>query len=386
MLIDAMAWLPVFFLYFSSHLSLAEVLRLEALYYVVVVMLEVPSGYLSDRVGRKVTLVLAASAFVISYVVFISARDFSAFAIAQLALATGMAFRSGTDAAFLYDTLHCLGRDDEYGQREAQLERLSLSASAVAVVLGGISATFELSYAYWISLFAAAGSLLTAIRFTEPAHSVDAKDASGFAHQLVLCLRNLQDHSLAWLFAFFIVAYVLAHVPYEFYQPYLRLLESAGMLKVIDAPQASGLLFGLTMLLGAWVAGRAMHWQQRFGLNTVLLFAVLLQLLVIALLGLWLHPLVIAILLFRNIPMAMIHAPMNAAITPRVARGQRATYLSLQSLAGRLAFSVALFLGSIGLEAESADWFTLSSLLQIYAVFGGIAFAALYLTRFRMHP
>ena len=53
MLGDTMARLPVFFLYFSSHLSLSEVLRLEALYCLAVVVLEAPSGYFSDRVGRR---------------------------------------------------------------------------------------------------------------------------------------------------------------------------------------------------------------------------------------------------------------------------------------------------------------------------------------------
>lgn len=383
MLGDAMAWLPVFFLYFSAHLSLAEVLRLEAFYYAAVVLLEVPSGYLSDRSGRKITLVFSASAFVVSYATFIGAEDFAAFTTAQLALAAGMAFRSGTDSAFLYDTLHCLGREAEYASREAQIQRQSLNASAAAVMLGGFSATFALSYAYWISLIAATGSLIAAIRFTEPTHTPHIRAASGFGQQLALCLRNLQDHRLAWLFAFSIVSYVLAHVPYEFYQPYLRLLESARMLTVITAPQASGIVFGVTMLLGAWVAGRSIDWRHRFGLNAVLLFAIALQLLVIGLLGLWLHPALMAIILFRSIPMAMIHAPMNAAITPRVARGQRATYLSLQSLAGRLAFASALYLGSIGLETEVADWATLSWLLQVYTVFGVAAFIGLCLTRFR---
>ena len=381
MLGDAMAWLPVFFLYFSDHLSLSEVLRLEALYYVAVVLLEVPSGYISDRWGRKVTLVFASSAFVISYLTFIISREFAVFAIAQLALATGMAFRSGTDSAFLFDSLKCLAREEEYGSEEARVQRQALSASAVAVILGGFSAAFDLSYAYWISLFAAAGSLIMSLRFIEPDLKRDPRAPAGFGHQLMLCLRRLKDHHLAWLFSFFVVTYILAHVPYEFYQPYLRLLELADMLPMVNAPEASGLLFGVTMLLGAWVAGRSMDWQHRFGLNTVLLSAVLMQLLVIAVLGLWLHPLVVVVLFLRNTPMALVHAPMYAAIAPRVQSGQRATYLSLQSLAGRLGFSISLFLGSLTIEAEVADWATLSGLLQAYVVFGVIAFAGLYLAR-----
>lgn len=382
---DAMAWLPVFFLYFSAHLSLPDVLRLEALYYITVVLLEVPSGYFSDRLGRKATLIIAAGAFVLSYAAFIIAQDFVVFALAQLLLATGMAFRSGTDSAFLYDTLHCLGREDEYGSKEAQVQRQSLIAGAAAVVLGGMSATLELSYAYWISMIAAIGALLIAVRFSEPLTHKVSRTAENFSQQFLLCTRYLKDRQLSWLFVFFVVSFVLAHVPYEFYQPYLRLLESENLLSVVNAPEASGLLFGATMLLGAWVAGRSMDWRNRFGFNTVLLGAVLLQLVVIALMGLRLHPWIIGILLLRTMLMALLHAPMNAAIAPRVATGQRATYLSLQSLAGRLAFSISLYLGSMIVEVEVVDWPTLSRLLQVYALLGGVALLYLYLRRIRSH-
>ena len=63
-------WVPVFFLYFSSLLTIDEVLALEALYYFSVVVLEVPSGYLSDRIGRRVTLVMGNAATVAAFVLF----------------------------------------------------------------------------------------------------------------------------------------------------------------------------------------------------------------------------------------------------------------------------------------------------------------------------
>ena len=46
-------WLPAFFLYFQSSLPVEQVLELAAIYYLGTVLCEVPSGYLSDRVGRR---------------------------------------------------------------------------------------------------------------------------------------------------------------------------------------------------------------------------------------------------------------------------------------------------------------------------------------------
>lgn len=380
---DAMAWLPVFFLYFNAHLSLADVLRLEAIYYLAVVLIEVPSGYFSDRVGRRATLLLAAVAFVAAYAGFILAEGFLMFAVAQVLLAAGMACRSGSDSAFLYDSLQCLGRTAEYAHREARVERLSLAASAVAVILGGIAGVLDLVWAYWISLLAAAGSLVVAFGFTEPVIDDGARHA-GFAGQLKICAANLRDRYLAWLFVFSMVTYILAHVPYEFYQPYLGLLGAGAKLYSIETPVASGLVFGVTMLLGAWVAGHSVDLQHRFGLNTVLLSAIVLQLVVIAALSNWLHIAVVVLLFFRSVPMAMVHAPMHAAIAPRVATAQRATYLSLQSLADRLSFSISLALVSLTVGTESADWPTLSSLVDFYFWFGVIALVCLFYSRKRV--
>lgn len=62
-LFNAHFWMPVFFLYFLRYMPLVDVLRLEAVYYLGVVLLEVPSGYFSDRFGRKLTLLISNAAF-----------------------------------------------------------------------------------------------------------------------------------------------------------------------------------------------------------------------------------------------------------------------------------------------------------------------------------
>ena len=55
------AWMPVFFLFFLSKVAFDEVLLLGSVYYLGVVFFEVPSGYFSDRFGRRRTLVYAAT-------------------------------------------------------------------------------------------------------------------------------------------------------------------------------------------------------------------------------------------------------------------------------------------------------------------------------------
>ena len=77
-----------------------------------------------------------------------------------------------------------------------------------------------------------------------------------------------------------------------------------------------------------------------------------------------LSPLVLMLVCARNFPMALAHAPVRAAIAPRIARNQRATYLSLHGLSERLFFALLLLVLSAELEPGApADQSTLSAIL-----------------------
>jgi len=95
-----MAYLPVFFLFFNNIVSLQEVLLLESVYYISVVFIEVPSGYFSDKIGRKKTLIISSILFILSYLVFGLSYSFMTLASGQVLLAAAISFRSGTDTSF----------------------------------------------------------------------------------------------------------------------------------------------------------------------------------------------------------------------------------------------------------------------------------------------
>lgn len=52
------------------------------------------------------------------------------------------------------------------------------------------------------------------------------------------------------------------------------------------------------------------------------------------------------LIVLRSVPMGASYPVINAIVQPKLEREIRATYLSLQSLAGSLAFSSTLFLAS----------------------------------------
>ena len=378
-------WLPVFFLYFSERLSLAQVLRLEAIYYVTVVLLEVPSGYFSDAVGRRRTLLIANGAMVVSYVLFFSGWNFTMLAMAQVFLAIGLAFNSGTDTALHFDSLSEIGRAEDYGQREAVVQRLALLGGSAAALLGGFAAMWQVRFAYGLSLLTALGALVTVLLLVEPPRRGTPGELSaaqrGFLRQLGASVGHLRDRTLAWLMCFAVLMTVINHVPYEFYQPYLDLLlDKRGVeLPGNGTPLVTGVITAVTTLIAAWAAGRSIRLRNRIGLGPTLLLMTTIQVVIMAVMGIVVHEIVLILVLFRSVPSAAMQPPLRAAITPRLPQSLRATYLSMQSLAGRLAFAGTLWLLSIGVgPGAEPGWPELSSMSRTcgWVGFGGFCVLA----------
>lgn len=368
---EAYPWMPIFFLYFGEHLSLGQVLSLEAVYYLGVVALEVPSGYLSDRLGRRPTLILSALCLLLSYALFFFDRGFNSWAAAQLLLAAGLSFASGTDTSLHYDTLEQLGQQDQYEAQSAQLGRLGAWSMAAGALIGGALACFELSWAYGLSAGLALICLWCCIGFVEPAQEDATRDTSVKA-QLVAVARATKPAPMRWLFGVALLGVILNHVPYEFYSGYIGLaLGQRDIPPGLYAPLIAGAhTTGAAILAGA-IAGHSDKLRRRLGLRAALLLGLLLQLGLIAAMGLWLHAAMIGVLLIRGVPGALMRAPLQAALMPKLPRQLRATYLSAQSLAGRLGFAALLLLLAHDTPAATAvTWPTLSTKLNLATLCG----------------
>jgi len=379
-------WLPVFFLYFQSHLTVADVLRLEALYYLAVVVTEVPSGYFSDAIGRRVTLIVAAASATLAHAFFFLGDSFFVFALGQVFLAMGMAFNSGTDTALHFDTLARLDRKDEYAGREARVARLTFLGSGIAALLGGFVATFGLRNAYALSLVGGLAALALAIAMKEP-HIPGGGGAATlrvFAARFREALGELRQPTLRWLSAYAVVMIVLNHLPYEFYQPYLERLLAGAALSESATPMSSGAVTLVTMLIASQVAGKSIALRDRIGLVPVLLLGAGLQCAIIVAMAVVIHPLIVFLILLRSCPRALMTAPRNAAVNPLIDESHRATFLSLESLAGRLAFSGTLW-GLAAVGAGENDFRAALSAAALIAI-AGLAILAFTVPRTMKKP
>jgi len=380
------AWFPIFFLYFSSILSLQDVLLLESLYYITVVILEVPTGYFSDRVGRRSTLLIGAIFLLMACVFYIIGYKFWILAIGQICFAVHMALVSGTNTVLHFESLKALGLEAEYGDREARVNQYSMLAGGTAALVGGAVAFIDLSYAYYATLVPASLALLIAYRFVEPEYEgLGDEVIHGVRQQLKLTVGYLRSPILKWIFGYYVVHFLLTHVPYEFYQPYIDILSERGLLFGWSVPIIAALIYAIARYLGALGARYSMQWSRQLGLKFYLLGSLLMIQLIILVMGLTLQSWIVIIVLFRSLPWAAIKAPIHAIITPSIKPAQRATFLSMMSLCSRLMFFLSLFiLSQLVTDGGAIDWQQLRYLLHICAVAGGVMIIGVWVASMRV--
>ena len=234
LMIDAGFIWPVKVLIQLQHLSLSEVLLVQSIYHILVVGLEVPSGVFSDRLGRKPTLVIAALAAVVSLLLFSLATTFLGFLLAYVIWSVMISFTSGTDSSFHYDTLEALGRQGEFQEREAAILRAIRLLNSAFAVVGGVVGIYGYKYAFLLSAGAALIALVSALRMTEPPRrhgSAEVALASHFRESF----RYLRDKVIRWFFGFAVLSVILDYMVYQYYQPYIDLLRTTGMLASLPA-------------------------------------------------------------------------------------------------------------------------------------------------------
>lgn len=340
-------WTPLFVLYFSTEVTLKQVFLLEAIYYASVFLLEVPSGYFSDHVGRKKTLIISALSFCVSYMLFFIGGSFNVFALAQFFLAIGFAFASGTDTALHFALLSSLKRESEYGQREAKLASWGLISVAASAVIGGLFAwlnEYRIAYALSFAFATLCFILVLSMKDPEAGSSLEA-ELTHPVLQMKRVFKALRDPLIKYLFVFTVIITVLNHIPYELYQVYINnMLDTfSGDNRLGEmSPLILGIHTAISMIIASWFAHHAIKIDDRFGRKAVLLLVIALLISMIAIMGISNSYIVVILLLLRSVPNSIASPIVRSHTTHRLPSNLRATFYSTQSLLGRLSFAIVL--------------------------------------------
>lgn len=144
--------------YESNNLNKTQIFTIQAAYALSILIMEIPSGYLADIIGRRKTLILGALFMPIGIGVYVFTHSFTSFIIAEFILAIGNSMRSGCDSALVYDTLIQLKKEAEYKKFEGRSFYYARLGTSLSSILGGLLALLSLKLPFFANM--ATGMLL----------------------------------------------------------------------------------------------------------------------------------------------------------------------------------------------------------------------------------
>jgi MFS family permease len=129
-------------------MTIQMVVYTEIIFAVTVVLLEVPTGIIADKWGRKQMIVLSTLLECFMFLILVFATEFWHFAAAIFLAGIARSASSGSENAMLYDSLLQNGQEQAFEKYLGRLNVCDFTAAIIAALCGSLLASrygFELN-------------------------------------------------------------------------------------------------------------------------------------------------------------------------------------------------------------------------------------------------
>jgi MFS family permease len=358
-------WLivPILIPYYQSNsLNKTQIFTIQAAYALSILVMEIPSGYLADIIGRRKTLILGAVFMPLGIGVYAFTHSFTSFLIAEFVIAIGNSMRSGCDSALVYDTLLQLKKESEYKKYEGRSFYYARLGTSISSILGGVLALLSLKMPFYANMVTSALMLPLAWAFIEPERQ-KLESVSPLRDILKISRECFTHPRLRWLMLF---GALIQSTGITGLWAYFLYYESIGI-----SIGLFGLIFAAWQLSSAFGSRFAHSLENKIGKKQSLFLPLLIGptfLLLSALKSNFLIPLI-----FLNAFLWAYAFPLLLDYVNRLIKSEvRATALSVINMTGSLSFVILS-----PVFGKLVDTFSLSTaffIMGIYFIFyGGIA-------------
>ncbi|MBT3261098.1 MFS transporter [bacterium] len=337
-LIKALTWflvmMPIMVLFLQDNgLSMTQVLLLQVAFSAAVVLFEVPSGYFSDRLSRRVSIIIGSFLSFLAFFIYSLSFGFFGFLVAELILGLAVSFISGADSALLYDTLLSLQKSQEYKKLEGRFSAIGNFSESSAGILGGFLALISLRFPLYIETLVILLAVPVAFSLVEPVRHKAQHATSSWKSILKIVKYSLHDHAeIKWLILYSAVIAASTFTMVWFIQPYWQM---------VGVPL---ILFGVLWAALNASVGLFSIWAHRLenmlgrkkSLMSLIFFIAIAYFLLGVFQSIWAIAFMFIIYFVRGINTPIIKDYINQRISSDI----RATVLSVQSLAFRLVFCI----------------------------------------------
>ncbi|MCK5125761.1 MAG: MFS transporter [candidate division Zixibacteria bacterium] len=324
-------WLSIYAVFFMDRgLDFSALLLL----YVVVngfqTLMELPSGMLADKWGRKPVMMLGALMQASGYLL-IAFGDSMYWYIPGMSLAgIAHAFTSGSDSAFIYDSLVAAKREEEFKKIEGRAYMFSLIGWGAGGLLGGWIAMQNLALPYILSAMTSLMAMFIIGTCVEPPRVQLHMTARAFIHNAWIMLRD--NRRVRGIIIFSSILYGLLLACHKFSQPYLL---SAGI-----ALEVFGVIYFVWLIGAALSSNFSERIEQLLGRKTIFYLMPVLAGGAIIYLGVRQDIFGAFIALLYQFSWGALRPQMNHVINDEVASTMRATILSVAGFGSSIIYII----------------------------------------------
>lgn len=208
-------------------MTIQMVVYTEIIFAITVVFLEVPTGIIADRWGRKKMIVLSAVLECSMFLILVFAAEFWHFAAAIFLAGIARSASSGSENALLYDSLLENGKEQEFEKYLGRLNVCDFTAAILAALCGSFLANkFGFEFNYWLSFLSMLAAVSVSFMLVEPAIKNkfdEAIEIKEYIKSSLVFFKQNSDVSLVVLTGMVLGA-ALSFID-EFWQLYLNRLD-----------------------------------------------------------------------------------------------------------------------------------------------------------------
>lgn len=176
---------------------------------------EVPTGILSDKIGRKYTMVLGSWSRLLAYVFYAVGFSYWWLLIGGIFEGLSRSFYSGNNDALLYNTLADENRLDSYEESQGKVSSTEQLAMGISAGLSGLIAVFSFHYLLWFSVAIQVALLIVSYLIIEPSFTKKL-NTNVIAHTKEAVILFIKNKKLRLLSIASIISYSTSELKWQF--------------------------------------------------------------------------------------------------------------------------------------------------------------------------
>ena len=352
---------PIAIIYFAQVTgSYALGLAVFSIAAITSAIFEVPTGILSDCVGRKKTIIFGSLASVLAILLYALANSFIILSLGAIFEGLASSFFSGNNDALLYDTLNQQKRIKIFSDTLGKLSSMFQAGLGISALIGGFIAEYSLQLVMAVSIIPQLICLFISFWFVEP--KMHTKDISEniFYHLKESWKAFAKSIKLRKLSLAHILDYGIGETNHQFKPAFIALLWPTWALGIARS------LDNLFAFFGFQFAGKII--EKFKAIKTLFSQKIISRLNSLIFIGFpnMISPLMLSVnSFFFGVGTTASRTLLHKEFTDK----QRATMASLNALAGSLFFGVfAIILGLIADKIGPVKALLLGEVLMISVV------------------